>query len=59
VAELLLHRRDAGPLADQQRRGRVPQVVQPQRLGQQLGAAVRVELGEGLVGGEMAGLKRR
>jgi hypothetical protein len=51
VAELALDRLDAGTLADHQRRRRVPQVVQPQVLGQQLGAAIGVELGDGLVRG--------
>jgi hypothetical protein len=51
TAELLLHRLDAGPLADHQRGGRVPQVVQPQLLRQQIGSAVRVQLGDGLVEG--------
>jgi hypothetical protein len=37
-------------LADQRGR-RVPQVVQPQRLGQTVRAAGRVQLGEGLIGG--------
>ena len=49
VAELALDRLDAGALADHQRRGRVPQVVQPQLLGQQVGAAIVVELGDGPV----------
>jgi GntR family transcriptional regulator len=49
MAELALDRLDAGALADHQRRGGVPQVVQPQPLRQQLRAAVPVELGEGLV----------
>jgi hypothetical protein len=38
VAELLLHRLDAGTLADEQARGRVPQVVEPQ-CGRQAGGA--------------------
>jgi hypothetical protein len=51
VAELALHGLDAGPLADHQRGGGVPQVVQPQVVGQRIGAAIGVELGDGLVGG--------
>jgi hypothetical protein len=34
VPELLLHRLDAGALPDQQRCGRVPQVVEAQRRRQ-------------------------
>jgi hypothetical protein len=51
VAELALDGLDAGPLADHQRGGGVPQVVQAQLLGQRVGAAIVVELGDGLVRG--------
>jgi hypothetical protein len=51
VAELALDGLDAGPLADHQRGGGVPQVVQAQLLGQRVGAAIVVELGDVLVRG--------
>jgi hypothetical protein len=51
VAELALDGLDAGPLTDHQRGGGVPQVVQAQLLGQQLGTAIGVELGDRLVRG--------
>jgi hypothetical protein len=51
MAELLLHRLDARPLTDHQRRRRVPQVVQPQTLRQQVGPTILGELGDGFVRG--------
>jgi hypothetical protein len=49
VAELALHRLDAGPFTDHQRRRRVAQVIQPQTLRQQSRAVLTVELGDGFV----------